>query len=281
MPLLLCLKIWVMSSDLWDRVEWKCYRSTKLRDCVLMSILPIIIGCASAGPDLKVYSTEEIKPVSVSEFILGPGDVIAINVWRYDDLNYKLQVDPYGRIYYPFVGDIEATGKSVITIREAIVKGLSEYFVNPVVNVSVVSIQSQKVFVLGEVSNPGILSMDRPMTVLEAIAHSGGFTRDAKKENVLIVRSSKSPAQLYKLDIASSIDDGDMQQNIALQNGDIIIVPALIMADVARYARYISDILSPIIQIETGIVLGDDVNNVIEGTRGNSGDRTIIIQANP
>lgn len=278
MSLLLCLKMWITSSHSWNGIEWKCYRNTKLRDCLFISILLLIIGCASAGPELNVHSAEEIRPVSVSEFTLGPGDVIEVNVWRHDDLSKKLQVDPYGKIYYPLVGEIEASGKSVITVREAIVKGLSKYFVNPVVNVSVASIQSQKVLVLGEVSNPRVFSIDRPMSVLEAIAHSGGFTRDAKKENVLVIRSEKSSTHLIKVDLKSTIKKGELQQNIALQKGDIVYVPATLIADVSRYFRHLQNILAPIVLLEQGIVLGPDVVDVFEGKSGRESDGTIVIE---
>ena len=277
MSLLPCLKMWMTSSHSLGGVNWKYYRNTRLRDFVFISILLLIIGCASAGPELKVRSAEEIRPVSVSEFTLGPGDVIEVNVWRRDDLSKKLQVDPYGKIYYPLVGEIEASGKSVITVREAIVKGLSKYFVNPVVNVSVASIQSQQVLVLGEVSNPRVFSIDRPMSVLEAIAHSGGFTRDAKKQNVLVIRSEKSSTHLIKVDLQSTIKKGEQQQNIALQKGDIVYVPATLIANVSRYFRHLQNILAPIVLLEHGIVLGPDVVDVFEG-KGGRGDRTIVIE---
>lgn len=237
----------------------------------------LIIGCATTDPQPEVQNIEKIRPVTVSEFTLGPGDVIDVRVWRHDDLNMKVQVDPYGKIQYPFIGEMDVTGKSVKEIRQALKRDLSEYFVKPVVNVSVTSIQSHKVFVLGEVANPGIFSVDRPMNVLDAIAHSGGFTRDAKKENILLIRGDKSAPQLIKIDLESAIEKGDFKQNIALQRGDIVYVPATLIANVSRYFRHLQSILAPIVLLEQAIVLVPDVVDVFEG-EGGKVERTIVIE---
>ena len=246
-------------------------------DLILISLLLLIIGCATTDPQPEVQNIEEIRPISVSEFTLGPGDVIDVQVWRHHDLTMKVPVDPYGKIHYPFVGEMDVTGKSVKAIRQSIERGLSKYFVNPVVNVSVTSIQSKKVFVLGEVSNPGIFSIDRPMNVLDAVAHSGGFTRDAKKENVLVIRGEKSAPQLIEIDLESTIKKGDFQQNIALQRGDIVYVPATLIANMSRFFRHLQSILAPIVLLEQAIVLGPDVVDVFEG-KGGGEDRTIVIE---
>jgi polysaccharide export outer membrane protein len=253
----------------------------KARISLLSALLLISVACASTNPKPNVHTVEEIEsPPPVTEFTLGPGDAIDIKVWRHEDLTMRLKVDPYGKIYYPFLGEIKVTGMNINLLRESLTEGLTDYFVNPVVNVTVSSNRSQKVFVLGEVNQPGIFSLDGPMNVLEAVAYSGGFTRDAKKGNVLVVRGKDSKSYVIKLDLYAAIKRGELQHNISLQTGDVVYVPATVIADMAKYAEYVFKILRPILQIETGIVLGDEVYDVFTGERGRTGDRTVIIQTN-
>lgn len=247
---------------------------------LLSTILCLFLfGCASTDSEVKIKSAEEIEPIHITEFTLGPGDTIDITVWRHEDLDKKIQVDPYGKIYYPFVGEITVSGMSVYKLSEVLEQGLSEYYVNPVVNINVTAIQSQKIYVLGEVTNPGIFSMDTPINVLEAVAKSGGFTQDAKEQNVLVIRGDKTAPELIKLDLDVTLKKGDLHQNIALQNGDIVYVPATTIANMSRYFKHLERILWPVVLFEQGIILGSEVGDVITGERVRG--TTIIINPNP
>ena len=197
--------------------------------CILFS------GCASQKTNVKEYTAEDVKPLTVSEFTLGPSDVIDVQVWRNNELSRKVQVDPYGKISYPFIGEISVTGMSVKQLKDVLTQGLSKYYVDPVIEVNVSAVQSQKVFVLGEVSKPGVFSLSKPTDILEAIALSGGFTQDAKEENVLVIRGDKNNPDLIKLDLKSAMNHADLKQNIRLQNGDIVYVPVTLIADTSRY----------------------------------------------
>jgi polysaccharide export outer membrane protein len=217
--------------------------------CILFS------GCASqkAAVNVKEYTAEDVKPLTISEFTLGPSDVIDVQVWRNNELSRKVQVDPYGKISYPFIGEISVTGMSVKQLKDVLIQGLSKYYVDPVIEVNVSAIQSQKISVLGEVFKPGIFALSKPTDILEAIALSGGFTQDAKEENVLLIRGDKNNPDLIKLDLKSAMNYADLKQNIRLQNGDIVYVPVTFIADASRFFRYLKDIMYPI------VVLGHDI----------------------
>jgi polysaccharide biosynthesis/export protein len=245
-------------------IDWKRWLRSGI---VLMTVLSLVAGCSSSSklpPELGVRATNELRdvekipPVTIKEFTVGPGDVIEITVWRHDDLNRKLQIDPNGKIHYPLLGEVEAAGNSVNVLRDSIEEGLRQYYVKPVVSVTVGSVQSQRIFVLGEVKNPGLFPLDKPTSVLEAIARSGGFTLDAKKENVFLVRGGLDAPEPVKLDLQSTVEMGNVKENIALQQGDIIYVPATRIANVSRFFRYLQSILIPVALLTRGAVAATD-----------------------
>jgi len=209
----------------------------------------ILNGCATTEPTSKVIQppSEEIaKEIKLTEFVLGPGDTIQIMVYRHDDLNKTTHVDNSGKITYPFIGDMQAGGLSVFQLRDNIRDGLSEYIKKPQVSVSVTAIRSQKVYVLGEVGKPGVFVFQTPMSAIEAISLAGGFTTHAQDKSVMVIRGDKDNPQLVKLDLKSALKEGNADQNIQLQGGDIVFVPATSIADVSKFAVYISKILWPI-----------------------------------
>ena len=244
-----------------------------LRLLFLVIFLPFvylspITGCATTKPT-TASSREDTLPkeeeLKVSEYILGPGDKVEIAVYRHDELNKTLWIGPSGKIIYPLVGDIQAAGLSIFQLRDEIRDGLSKYIINPRVGISVTSVQSQKVVVLGEVSNPGFFSLSRPLNVLEAISTAGGFTLDAKQNSVLLIRGGLDRPKLKTLDLKKALKKGDLTFNVALQGGDIVYVPASFIAQVDRFFEHLTNILRPIVTLEHGIVLEPMVEDVLKG----------------
>lgn len=235
----------------------------------------LCMGCATT----KYVTPSEINPTAPSgttaavstgqgtssnERILGTGDTVDIEVYRHEDLKKSLRIDENGKINFPLVGDVEVAGLNAFQLRSKLQEALSKYVVDPQVIVSVKGMHGQKVYVLGEVAKPGVFDLDTPMSVLEAISNAGGFTLDAKNETVVVVRGRTKP-QLVKLDLESALKRGDISQDIQLKGGDIVFVPPTFIADASRFSVYITKILSPILMIEQGIVLGDEVNSIFEG----------------
>jgi polysaccharide export outer membrane protein len=233
---------------------------------IVLIIFVLLNGCATTGIPSKTtgdaispVSDEVPKDIKVKEFILGPGDKVEIIVYRQDDLKRTVQIDTSGKISYPLVGDIQAGGLSVFQLRDKIRDGLSKYYVNPEVSVGVVAVQSQKVIVLGEVNKPGLFSLDNPLTALEAISTAGGFTQDAKQKNVLVIRGGLEKPDIMTIDFNRIISGYDLAQNVYLQNGDIIYVPATFIANVSRFFEHLSRIISPIVSMEAGYYIGQQI----------------------
>src|SRR4030067_595964 len=102
------------------------------------------------------------RNVVVSEFILGPSDEIEIKVFRHDELNKKTRIPPDGNITLYLIGDIKATGVSINQLRNDIREKYLNYLVKPEISVDIVSLNGQKIFILGEVKLPGVYQIDPP-----------------------------------------------------------------------------------------------------------------------
>ncbi len=248
--------------------------------------LVICAGCAAHWPNFSGADLTATQPVAVQadstipattyEFFLGVGDAIDIEVYRHTDLNKSLQIEESGKINYPLIGDVTAAGLTAIQLRNNIQAALAKYLVDPQVMVSVKGMHSQKVYVLGEVAKPGVFTMVTPMNIFEAISQAGGFTLDAKNESVMVIRGDRTKPQLLQLDLASVLSKGNISQDIQIRGGDIVYIPPTYIADVSRFSVYLKNILSPILMVEQGVILGNQIAGIIEGT-SNSQQTTIVV----
>ena len=249
---------------------------SRMQAVIFFISLIILFGCSTANTiskdsvgQAKEQSVVEEKgaedgqenEAKITEFILGPGDRLEIAVYRNDDLKKTVQIDPSGKIMYPLVGDIQAAGLSVFQLRDKVRDGLVKYVVDPQVTVGVVTVQSQKVIVLGEVKSPGFFQAETSITALEAISRAGGFTLDGKKKSVLLIRGGMKKPELMNLNLDKALKEGDLTQNVALQRGDIIYVPRTTIADVNRFFSHLSTIISPLLQLESGYYIGQQIES--------------------
>ncbi|MBI5116714.1 polysaccharide export protein [Candidatus Poribacteria bacterium] len=258
-----------------------------LKGLSILIILALAVGCASAASgskpaqNVEVAPTEfTVKPASLSDFRLGTGDKITVLVYRNDELTRTLTVGPSGVIYLPLVGEVDAMNRSLRELRLAIEEKYAEYFVNPQVSIEVTSSRSQKVFVLGEVTRPGVFVIeDNNMTAIEAIALAGGFGPHAYKGNVILIRGELSAPKMTRLNMTRALKAADLSLNPYLQRGDIVYVPSYPISDIAKFATYVDQILSPVVELERGIALYPIVEDALHGERGNTGVGAIIIGA--
>lgn len=168
------------------------------------------------------------------EYKLGVGDVIHIGIWGYDDLPAaEIAVRPDGRIAFPFVGEIEVVGKSPTEVTEKLTTDLSRYLVNPHITINVTHFRTTRVYVLGEVQRPGLYELDQGHALIDAISMAGGYTKDAAKKTVQIIRRDKS-GQLVTANILNLLKKGDLSQNYVLNQGDIVYLSSNGRIDLAR-----------------------------------------------
>jgi polysaccharide export outer membrane protein len=229
-----------------------------------------IVNNANGKKGIIVNKEEGFNPVP---FILGPGDEITINVWRNDDLNRDVQIDPSGNIYLPLVGEIKASGLTIAQLRGNITSKLSNYFYDPQIDINVLTLKSQKVHVFGEVQSPGTYTIDQNLFAWEAISKAGGFTSDANRKKVLLVRSKDGVPTVAALNIQDMLKKGKMVQDVYLRSGDIIYVTPSFIANLERFMSRFNTIISPFVSLERGIVLYPDARDVLRGEE----DPNIII----
>ena len=210
--------------------------------CFISIFILALLGCSPKTALVKnetQLEPEHIPPVEISEYILGYGDELEVSLFRHDEMTRKVKILQDGKIHYLLVGEIRTQGLSINQLRDKLREGLTKYFIDPQVSVIVTSTGSQKILVLGEVNRPGVYQLEGPKSVVEAVSEAGGFTLDGKPSHLLLIRGGLSnPNPSYKvLDIEKALNQVDMTQNIALQKGDIIYVPATEYADAERFFK--------------------------------------------
>ncbi len=232
----------------------------------------IILSCthirsADTGKDTPALNNS--KPHNQTAFILAAGDKISINVWRNDSLNRTVKLDPAGFISLPLVGDIQAEGMTIPQLRKQITDNLKKYIKSPHVDVNLEEIASQQVYVLGEVRSPGPLVVDAPMSIWEALARVGGFTNDANKTNVMIVRDENGKTRVLgvKMNLANLHEGSKIDNGIYLKNHDILYIPEKNLSTVERFMTRLTSILEPFISVERGIILGNSVKDIFQNKK--------------
>jgi polysaccharide export outer membrane protein len=198
-----------------------------LETLVLAAVLVTPLAAAAQTPaNAKSATTSavtNVRPWVNDEYRLGPGDKLRVEVYKEEQLSQSLQVRPDGKITLPLVGDFAATGKTPIELRDALATSLKEYVTNPVVTVIVVEAVAAQVYVIGEVTNPGTLVMQGPMTVLQALAQAGGLREFADRDDIRILRKTPNGTRTIDFDYKKAIK-GDIPP-MDLQPGDTIVVP--------------------------------------------------------
>jgi polysaccharide export outer membrane protein len=191
-----------------------------------------LLNRMAAERESRVRQVAEEFAVWSQSYLIGEGDVLQIIVWDHPELTIPAgqfrdaetsgqQVGEDGYLYYPYVGMVRAAGMNIPALRDVLTEKLSKYIANPQLDVRVVGYRSKRVYVVGEVEEPGVLPInDVPLTIADAISLSGGLTPEAHKSGVNVSRDGK----VYEIDLKALYDFADSSQNLTLQHGDIVNV---------------------------------------------------------
>jgi polysaccharide export outer membrane protein len=166
-------------------------------------------------------------PTTGPDYLIGPGDVIQVFVWRNPELTTSIPVRPDGRISTPLVEDMVAVGKTPSALARDIEKVLGDYVRSPQVNVIVtqpVSVFSQ-VRIIGQVAKPQAIAYREGMTVLDAVLAVGGLGQFAAGNRARLMRKVDGKPKEIRIKLGALVNDGDMAQNIALLPGDVLVIP--------------------------------------------------------
>lgn len=210
-------------------------------------------SCASEPPELVDREIPEAlievpPPVGPTfDYRVGPGDVLRVNVFGHPELGSQIYrgsapgtpVEASGAISLPAIDPLPVTGLTVFEIRDAVTGSLRRYLRNPRVDVSVVEFGANRVYVLGEVRNPGMFVLDRPLSMIQALALAGGFNEDANREHLALVRGAIAEENIFLV----NAEHLDPVASVILQPNDVIFVGRRKWASIGAAARDVVPIL--------------------------------------
>lgn len=191
-------------------------------------LLALLGGAVFAPPahsaDVITGSVGTVTPPP--DYVIGAEDVLDISVWKNADLSRVVNVRPDGKISLPLIGDVQAAGLTPNQLRDKIVGRLKEYQETAVASVIVQTVNSYRVFMVGEVRTPGVYQLKSRTTILQAIAMAGGFTQFASKNSIVLIRKKSDGVSEEKIDIRfKDLVYADEDKNMILKAGDTIFVP--------------------------------------------------------
>lgn len=191
---------------------------------VMVAFLGIISGCAGFknNPDAPALAA-----VPDYNYIVGPGDTLNIIVWRNPELSQVVPVRPDGQVSTPLVDGLLAQGKTSVQIARDVEKELAKYVRDPVVTVIVtdfVGPYSQQIRVVGEAAKPQFLPYKQKMTVLDVLIAAGGLTEFADGNKSTLIRTAEGNKR-YNVRLNDLIKRGDIDANVEVLPGDILIIP--------------------------------------------------------
>ena len=203
---------------------------------ILISVLTLAISAGAqqnAGskqpsqPGAPAVATEVSKPAATTDgnYIIGPQDVLDISVWKEPEVSRVVPVRPDGKISLPLLNDVQAAGLTPAALASQITESLKKYVTNPQVTVIITTINSQRVYLLGEVTRPGAFPMIPGMTVLQAVSSGGGFTQFARTKGIYVLRNENGKQVKYPFNYKEVISGKKPEQDITLKAGDTIVVP--------------------------------------------------------
>ena len=163
-------------------------------------------------------------PQASATYVIGPEDTLYVNVWKEADLTATLPVRADGMISLPLLNDVQAAGLTPMQLAASITDKLKKYVSDPRVTVTVTQMNSQRVYVTGEVSHSGAMPLTPDMTVLQALS-SAGFTQFANTKGIYVLRSENGQQKKFPVNYKKLVKGEDPSSNIFLKPGDTIVVP--------------------------------------------------------
>jgi polysaccharide export outer membrane protein len=234
----------------------------KLRPYVIIwcCLVAVVVGCRHAGPRFNPYPsdtylpggystsilfsavqpTNQVKPewlVPPTDFFrLGPGDIIDIEILGEAGSAATVLVGPDGKIYYSLLPSTFVWGLTLAEAKNVLEESLAKYIlVRPEVALNLRAVASRRIWMLGNVQQPGIYTLATPMTVLEVVSAAGGIMSVAGSSHELAdLRNSfvMRDGQMLRIDLERLFHQGDLSQNIYLQAGDYIYLRPAVSRDI-------------------------------------------------
>lgn len=185
------------------------------------AVVAIAAISAHAGETMTSGPVSQVDPA----YRLGAEDILSISVWKDEHLTREVVVRPDGMFSFPLVGDVQAEDRTVEDIRADLIKRLTKYIPNPNVSVAVTKVVSYKVYVVGRVNKPGEYLIGHYTDVLQALSLAGGLTPFAAENDIKVMRRVRGEQYAIPFRYGDLRKGRDLEQNIILQRGDVVMVP--------------------------------------------------------
>jgi polysaccharide export outer membrane protein len=179
--------------------------------------IPLFWGCMSTGTAVASDKQDIYR--------LHQGDKVMISVWREETLQKEVVVLPDGSVTFPLIGRVDVAGLSTPEVEQSIATKLKKYFPEPIVTVVIVGIEGNRAFVTGKVMHPGALTINGPITVLQAISIVGGFDKFADESSIKVIRAKPDGQDILPVNYKDIISGKNVSTNIQLKAGDTLVVP--------------------------------------------------------
>jgi len=198
----------------------------RMKAGLVIVLAALLVGCAVGG-DLPPVPDAQVNVEVDYDYIIGPGDEIAIFVWGNSELNSSSPVRPDGKLTTHLVEDLQASGKTSTQLARDVEAAYSEYVRQPVVSVTVTGFEGvpdQSVRVMGEAVDPQQITYKKHMTLLDVMIAAGGLTEYAAGNQSVLIRLVDGKEVSYSLRLDDLVKQGDISANLSIMPGDIVII---------------------------------------------------------
>ncbi len=190
----------------------RCYKIAALALMVLAMITPL--------------QAEDQGPMpGTADYIIGPGDVLAVSVWNNEALTKPVTVMPDGKIHFPLINEVVAGGKTLSALEKELNQKIAAFVPDPNLSVMVQQVNSMLIYVIGKVNQPGRFVLNADVNVLQALAMAGGLNPFAKSNKIRIFRETSGDTRILPFEYDRVVQGENLEQNIRLRRGDVVVVP--------------------------------------------------------
>ena len=199
-----------------------------MRRVLMISVAAILLVAAVSAQqkngDAAAEKPKAAVAADVARYVIRPNDVLSITVWKEPSLSATLPVRPDGMISMPLLNDVQAAGSTPMKLAETIAEKLTTFIRDPQVSIVMTEVNSQRVYLLGEVAKPGPVPLLPDLTVLQAISTAGGLSQFADAKKIYVLRTEAGAQRKIAFNYKQALK-GESSQNISLRAGDTIVVP--------------------------------------------------------
>jgi polysaccharide export outer membrane protein len=190
----------------------------------LLLVISTIPALAKQEPPASAKAAPG-PPSTSGDYVIAPGDVLSVFVWKEPELTRDLSVRIDGKITVPLLGDVQAAGRTPSQLGADLMKAFSRFLASPQVSLGVSQANSSRFYVIGLVGKSGDYPLNGRLTVLQGLALAGGFREFAKSGGILIIRHENGVQKFIPVNYKKLESAQDLSQNVVLQPGDTIVVP--------------------------------------------------------